>query len=137
MGFYQPKQEAIMKKTIIAVRGQPDAGKTSSIKLAYNELLREGSAMDFNPRWDANELKAIVAIDGALVCFASAGDQPERLERTLRFLLAKGCIVIVCAARVGRTGEPYHRTIDVVDHFAREQGFDVDWISKLREPQDQ
>lgn len=121
-----------MRKTIICVRGQPNSGKTSGITLAHEMLLSEGESIYSNTRADAAELKEVVEIDGVLIGFASAGDKPDRLARSLRFLLSKGCVVIVCAARLNRSGEAVHSTIDAVERFARENDFTRKWIDKER-----
>jgi hypothetical protein len=125
-----------MQKTIIAIRGQPNSGKTTAIKLAHRDLSKAGKSVYSNARYDSTELKEILEIDGVNVGFASAGDMPDRLDRILRFLLEKGCVVIVCAARLNRWGEPTHKTIDAVEQFSRENGFDLEWIDKRRKLSD-
>lgn len=122
-----------MRKKIIAVRGKPDSGKTTAITLAHDELARSGRSIYSNPRYDATELKEVLEIDGVIVGFASSGDKPDRLERTLRFLLEYDCVVLVCAARLNRSGEPAHKTIDAVVHFSDDNGFVLEWIDKARD----
>src|SRR4051794_20044590 len=122
-----------MTRTIIGVRGQPNSGKTKAIRLAHEALADEGQNLSFNTRYDASELKEVLEIDGVLVGFASAGDNAERLQRTLEFLREHNCRVIVCAARLNRSAQPFHGTIEVVERFGRQSGFKVDWIDKLRE----
>jgi hypothetical protein len=121
-----------VRKTIIGVRGRPDSGKTAAITAAYGELSRLGEIIYSNPRYDATELTEVLEIEGVIVGFASSGDKPDRLERTLHFLLGYHCVVIVCAARLNRSAEPIHKTIDVVDQFASENEFRVQWIGKSR-----
>jgi hypothetical protein len=122
-----------MKKTIIVLRGQPDSGKTAAITLAHRKLSKQGESVSYNKRTDANEIKAILPIDGVYVGFASGGDIPDRLQRSLQFLYAKGCAVIVCAARLDRDTQPFHMTIAVVNQFAKDNNFDVVPIDKFRE----
>ncbi len=126
-----------MIKQLIVVAGQPNSGKTTAIRFAYGKLAEEGKSFDFNPRWDASELKLVLLIDGAKIGFASSGDAPDRLERTLRFLFAQDCDVIVCAARLNRSGQRFHPTIDVVKRLADEHGLEVDWIDKRRSRNEQ
>jgi hypothetical protein len=125
-----------MNKAIIGVRGQPNSGKTTSIKLAYKELSQEGNIVYSNSRSNATELKNVLAIHGVLVGFASAGDVAARLPGMLKFLLDQGCLVIVCAARLGTNGKSSHKTIDAVERFADEYAFSLNWISKSRKPDD-
>jgi hypothetical protein len=121
-----------MEKKLIAIRGRPDSGKTKAITLAHGELKAEGSCAYANPRYDATELKEIWVIEGVRVGFASAGDKPDRLKGTLRLLHENGCVVIVCAARLNRDGEPLHKTVEVVEQFCVDYGFDLGWIDKPR-----
>jgi KaiC/GvpD/RAD55 family RecA-like ATPase len=121
-----------MGKTVIAVRGQPDSGKTTTITLAYETLAKGGRSIYSKPRYDARELKEVLEIDGVIVGFATSGDKPDRLERTLRFLLEHGCVVIVCAARLNRSGEPVHKTIVTVEEFCEENEFELEWFYKVR-----
>jgi KaiC/GvpD/RAD55 family RecA-like ATPase len=125
--------ELMMRKTIIAVRGQPDSGKTTAITLAYEELAKTARIIYSNPRYDATELKEVFEIDGMILGFASSGDKPDRLERTLRFLLKYDCVVIVCAARLNRCAEPVHKTIKAVEQFSEENEFTLEWIDEARD----
>ena|SRR5258706_15582943 len=124
-----------MQKTIIGVRGQPDSGKTTVIIRAHGELSKGGKCVYSNPRGDGREIKEVLEIDGVHVGFVSAGDKPDRLAGSLRFLLRKGCVVIVCA-RLNRSGEPVHGTIEAVEQFSRDNGFNPEWIDKRRQSRD-
>jgi hypothetical protein len=127
----------VTTKTVIAVRGQPDSGKSTAITLAYNEIAKAGTIIYSNPRLDATELKEVLELDGVIVGFASAGDKPDRLKRMLCFLLDHDCVVIVCAARLNRYGQPAHKTVDVVKQFCEDNGFKIKWIDKDRDRNDQ
>jgi thymidylate kinase len=87
-----------MQKTIIAVRGIHDSGKTTSIGLAYKKLEKEGTVI-VAPRESRETRSAVLEIDGVKVGFWSVGDVEELLEEGVDPLIDAGCAVIVCAAR--------------------------------------
>lgn len=122
-----------MRKSVIAVRGKPNSGKTTVISIAHRGLAELARSIYSNPRHDATELKEVLEIEGVLIGFASAGDKPDRLTRMLRFLVDQGCVIIVCAARLSRSGAPLHKTIDAVKQFCTENEFDLEWIEKHRD----
>src|SRR6266566_6045300 len=116
---------ARMPKTIIALRGVSDVGKTSTIRLAYNDLCEKFRCIDPGRPARKEVRRAILEIDGVMVGFASPGDKPDILQGHLVPLLDAGCAVIVCATHTARS-----RTVDVVNRLANEHGFDVVWIEK-------
>ena len=117
-----------MRKTVIAVRGVSDSGKSTSIRLAYDELKKDATVI--NPGEPARERPkgppevkgAILEIDGVLVGFASPGDKAEILRPYLEDLKTKGCTVIVCATHT------WGGTVRLVESLQPE--FVVDWTDK-------
>lgn len=118
-------EETAMKKTIIALRGVSNMGKTTTIRLAYEDLKQQFLCVS-SGRSARKEIKgAILKINGLKIGFASSGDTPHILEKNLVPLIADGCVVIVCATHTSRS-----RTVDIVECLAAEHGFDVVWIEK-------
>lgn len=122
-----------MQRTIFALWGIGDSGKTTTISLAYHHFRQQGAIVIFsgNPTRQRSkgrrEIKGtVLEIDGILVGFASPGDRPEILKSLLDDLVKRGCIVIVCATHT-KGG-----TVEVVREFERE-GFNVEWIAKARQ----
>lgn len=113
-----------MQKSIIAVRGPANVGKTTTIRRAYEELRREGRCIDQGRLFSTEVIAAIWEIDGVKVGITSNGDLPEDLEENLARLLAAGCIVIVCATRT-KGG-----TVKLVERLDKEASFHPDWIEK-------
>jgi hypothetical protein len=116
-----------MQKTIITLWGISNLGKTMTIRLAYEDLRKEGRCIDPG-RPSRKEVKAaILEIDGVNIGFASPGDKPGILEENLELLIAAGCIVIVCATHTRRS-----KTVEVVKRLASqsEPAFNIVWIEK-------
>lgn len=93
-----------MQRTIIALWGIGDSGKTTTISLVYDHFRQQGATVihggDYTRRRQkgAREIKgAVLEIDGVLVGFASPGDRPDILLPLLEALVERGCIIIVCA----------------------------------------
>jgi len=119
-----------MQRTIIALWGIGDSGKTTTISLVYNHFRQQGATViyggDYTRRRQkgAGEIKgAVLEIDGVLVGFASPGDRPDILLPLLEAPVERGCIIIVCATHT-RGG-----TVKVVRELGQ-QGFQVEWIEK-------
>ena len=97
-----------MQKTMIALWGISELGKSTTIRLAYDDLRKDLPEEDIvkspgRTRKNLNVNGAILKIDGVLVGFASQGDNPEVLEKFLMPLIAAGCVVIVCATHTRRS----------------------------------
>jgi hypothetical protein len=113
-----------MQRTIIAVCGGKNVGKTSSIKIEYKRL--EGKAKTIiqnNPR-NTKEVFAVLQFKGIRIGFASKGDFAKELKEKLDQLTQKDrCAIIVCACRPERT-----KTYKEVKR--REPRFKVQFIPK-------
>ena len=75
-----------MQRTIFALFGIGDSGKTTTISLVYNHFRQQGATVIYGGDYarrrqkGATEIKgAVLEIDGVLVGFASPGDRPDIL----------------------------------------------------------
>jgi hypothetical protein len=118
-----------MQKTVIALQGASNRGKTESIRLAYERLLQQGAEVIRYPlRSRSRDVRqAILGIDGVKVGFASSGDTVKRLEEDLPPLCAAECSVIVCATHTSRS-----ETVSYVERLALEHAYQVVAIKKER-----
>ncbi len=113
-----------MKKTIIALRGEPDSGKSKTIKMVYEEM--SGKTCD---TVDVNALD-YTTDDGVKVGFTSVGDEDPRLSKQLEKLVA--CQVILCACRtIKRRSDkkPWSSTEEAVKEM-ESRDYDVKWVTK-------
>jgi predicted kinase len=115
-----------MQKTMIALWGIGNLGKTTTIRLAYETLRKEAKVIDPGRRARKEVIGAILEIDGVKVGFASQGDLAEILEELLAPLIEAGCLVIICATHT-RGG-----TVETVNQLASQAQppFKLVWIPK-------
>src|SRR5260370_4813828 len=104
-----------MQRTIVALCGARDVGKTTTIRLVYEKLAQEGKLIDPGRRSRSEIKSAILEIGGVKIGFASQGDVDEILEENLEPLFEAGCSVIVCATHTSRS-----RTYSVVKQLERD-----------------
>ncbi len=117
-----------MQKTMLALKGQGNAGKTSTLRLVYECF---GGIV---PSGDKAEILGTILYDGVRVGFASAGDKAKILKQSLKQLKDDRCVVIVCGVRIEevfiRQGVWNYPCIEEVESFASEHGFNLKWIEK-------
>jgi len=113
-----------MQRTVLAVCGKSNVGKTSSIRHAFDDLLLipESKEIWRLPKGRV-DLVAIVKVRERLVGFASQGDWIRYLRPDLQKLIRAKCHVIVCATK--SRGE----TVNYVENL--EPTYSVEWIEKL------
>lgn len=121
-----------MNKTIIAVYGRAEEGKSTSIKLACRKLLSDypnaiPPAEGIN---DNGDILTIVRLGDIKIGFESQGDPKSRMisEDTIRYLANEECHIIICATRTG--GETVHK----VDEIANEFNYHTLWLSSYWSP---
>ncbi|MBI2809162.1 MAG: hypothetical protein HYX68_29620 [Planctomycetes bacterium] len=122
-----------MEKTMIIIRGNPSYGKSAAISFAYEQMIKQmGKACtqvysqgERRPRKRGSGPPEvwglILRIDDVLVGFASPGDTPEHLDRCLKPLILRKCLVIVGATRLA----PNHPTWERAWELASDNHFEV------------
>lgn len=107
-----------MKPKLIVVRGVNNCGKTTAIKLAFDELRKSASKIVRHVPLHHKEVRgAIIEIDGIKVGIISLGDVDYILEEWITFLIEQGCQVIVCACRSRGGTVEYLNGLEVETHF--------------------
>ena len=92
-----------MKKTLLAIYGTSDIGKTTSIKNFYLKFISKYSSQVINNNSlcddDSNEMYRIIELqNGVKIGVCSYGDNGKNLEILKKFT-SEDCKVIVCASR--------------------------------------
>jgi hypothetical protein len=114
-----------MEKTMIIVRGHPSFGKSAAISYAYEQLKNAGTQILSYGEKRLRKRKSgppevwgrILRIDDVLVGFASPGDTPEHLDRCLKPLIQRKCLVIVGATRLAPGHPTWRRALELAsDH---------------------
>lgn len=116
-----------MNKTIIAIYGRANEGKSTSIKLACQKLLRD-FPNTVSPIEEINyggDILIILTLGTVKIGFESQGDPNSRMlsEDTIRYLANEGCQIIICATRTEG------KTVRKVDEIANEFGYHTLWLS--------
>jgi len=116
-----------VKKTLIALTGVANTGKTTTIKMVFDLL-----ASRYKHHWICekrykHDITAILTIESKgkrtrirkKIGIESQGDPGSRLQRSLRSFIKLNCKVIVCARRSQR------RTFDDVEKLAFNHRYQV------------
>ena len=121
-----------MNKTIIAVHGRANEGKSETIKNVCKIILdtfpiAKPSKENINYSDDIN---LIIDINGVRIGIESQGDPNSRMiwKKTVRKLAEEKCDIILCATRT--SGE----TVKTVDKIANDFDYHTLWISSYFSP---
>lgn len=128
-----------MNKTIIAVYGRSNEGKSETIKKVFQILVNEfpNAKPSISPVNVEGDILATIQLGKIKIGIESQGDPNSRIitEQTIEKLadLSKdstlgGCDVIICATRTEG------KTVKVVDKVAEDFGYNVIWISSFFSP---
>jgi hypothetical protein len=118
-----------MTKSIVALQGKGDTGKTTTIGILHDKLLKKGFKRENyveggqRRKGRRREFHAIFMVNGKKVGIASVGDLRKHIEPRLREFGKEGCSIIVCACHT-RGG-----TVEVIEEFAR-TGWDLEFVQK-------
>lgn len=119
-------------KKIVALRGAGNRGKSTTLKIVYEYLLKSFSLLPEDRvapggrgmyRQDMrSDVRAIFVVNGKRVGIESQGDPKSRLKDSLDFFQRKRCDLIICATRT--RGD----TTDLVQALV--PPYFVEWIAK-------
>jgi hypothetical protein len=110
-------------KTIIAVRGVANTGKSGTIKIVYSLLKVLYSTANIEELHIGVDITIVMTIEEVKVGIESQGDPSSRLFNSLDHFVKIGCKVIVCAIRSRGA------TIEAVNSLAGD--FRVEWLPKI------
>ncbi len=121
-----------MNKTIIAIHGRANEGKSETIKKVCSLILDTfPTAIPSETNIDySGDILLTVNVNGVIIGFESQGDPNSRMiyDETLRKLADKNCDIIICATRTGGM------TVKKVDKIANDYDFHTLWISSYWSP---
>ena len=115
-------------KKLIAIRGDKNSGKTTSIRKAFEQLKAVYPDAHIGPSRGRVEVTAIIKINGVKVGIESRGDLARIIASSLNEFEKAGCKIIVCACRLSGM------TLSAVCDFTEAHYFDVEWIDKEKGP---
>src|SRR5580693_7524427 len=95
-----------MKKTVIAISGASNQGKSASIKEIVQRITLRFPSAFVDYKINTADVKAIIQIGHVKIGIESQGDPGSRLGASLQEFIKEGCDIIVCATRTrGETVE--------------------------------
>lgn len=111
-------------KSVIAIQGFKNIGKTLTIKLVRELLLdKYPNAEEIELIKNTIDIRVIVIINEFKIGIESQGDPGGRLSDSLKYFLKENCDIIVCPTRT------YGKTVEVVEALEN-QGYEITWIPK-------
>ena len=117
-----------MERTLIALWGVTNSGKSTTLNYAHEELLECDGVIEIRSgkrRPGSKDIRnALLEKDGVTIGILSIAEPPRKLKEKLE-ALAKECDVIVCATR--SDGE----TVTAVESM-KDEGFTLHWIEKKK-----
>ena len=119
------------KKTIISIYGRHNEGKSSTIRMIYDALVRsEIGGIPDREVPENGDILVIVQVGEIRVAIESQGDPHGRMEEedTLRPFAQAACEIILCATRTRGTA------VHMVDDLANEFGYHTLWTSTYYAP---
>jgi len=117
-------------KTIIANYGDPDMGKTASVKLVYEKLQKVGEEVanehgEKPLRTDNGDVCAMFEINGVRVGICSQGDPKSCQKGWMDRLVAAECLIILATCR------HYGATEKLIESY-ESHGYRIYWTSNAR-----
>ena len=90
-------------KKVIAVAGTEDRGKSGTLWLVHNKLLKKyPDAISFRPfPRVTKDVCIILTIKGVKIGLEGRGDPSDRLPFTLKRFVQEKCQIIICTCRTG------------------------------------
>lgn len=112
-----------MKKTVIAIWGESNQGKSSSIRTIVDLVPTLFRGADVDVRIGGGDVQVIITIGEIKIGVESQGDPGGRLHRSLDLFVEEECDVIICSTRTRGS------TVQSVEALNTENGYDIMWTS--------
>ena len=111
-------------KTIIALRGIANVGKSQTIQNTYRIMKNQNMVLDtLTEEIGRVDIKAIAITNNEIkIGIESQGDPSARLEKSLNEFKQNGCKIILCATR------SRGKTVEIVK--ALNSDYDIKWENK-------
>lgn len=113
-----------MKKQMLILKGDSNAGKSTAIKFAFDMFLqwavqdkqkKEVSTVVHYLYLTKREVAAVIQIEHRFIGIATGGDTARQVEKALHFFHTHKCSVVICATRSSG------KTLEKAQEFASTQ----------------
>jgi len=117
-----------MKKTIIANWGQADKGKSATIKLIAEKIIKNYPNAILSPLniEYSSDIKVIITLGNIKIGIESQGDPNSRLFSSLKEFSQVNCDLIICSTRT--TGA----TVNAVNALSKTDSYEIIWATNYR-----
>lgn len=105
-----------MNKTIIAVKGIGEQGKSTTIKL-LTDLIKTTYPHTETVYEDNGDIKVILEVKGLKIGIESQGDPNSRQAKSINDFITENCQIIICSSRT--SGHTVWNILDTVKHDYR------------------
>lgn len=111
------------KPKVIALKGYPNTGKTTTLKLVHKTLIKDFGYSQINGAYECfgsnnNDFKDVLQLDGFKIGIITEGDfatGKNSVENRFKSLEKYHCDLIVCACTLG---ESKNRILEFLESFA-------------------
>ena len=86
-------------KTIIALKGKANSGKTTTITILHDRLLDNGYELKISDINEKVDFSSVFTKNNKIVGITSSGDTYDIVYNKLTELIKNNCIICVCACR--------------------------------------
>lgn len=113
---------------VIALKGEPNCGKTTTLSLLRKIMVQAGFAEDFSTLIDLpkGDFRVILERDGKKIGIVTQGDYAINVggkvsvKSHLDYMKERGCEVVVCACT---TGETKRKIFDAIEEYAPQREY--------------
>src|ERR1700749_2291321 len=115
-------------KTIVAIWGPANQGKSSTVKLICKEILTQFPNATTVPLIIdySIDIKVIITLNGKTIGIESQGDPSSRIFRSLDEFGKLSCDIIICSTRSSGA------TVEAVSQMHEKFGYDRIWATNYR-----
>jgi hypothetical protein len=117
-----------MTKTIFAIWGHANQGKSDTIRRVTQEILTTNRTAITSPEIInfSGDIQVIITIGKVIIGIESQGDPNSRLFDSLKKFSSANCSIIICATRTSGA------TVDAVSSLHESHGYDIVWVTNHR-----
>lgn len=115
-------------KTIIALSGSHNTGKTETLNYLIDKLLDSGGDIIYGNK-SGKDKRVCISYKNKKIAISTFGDGKEELDENIELFKNRNCDICITATRA-RTRSRC-KTCQILSAYAEEIGTDINWIDKV------